>query len=201
MRPFQALLAAALSAGLLAACGPSGPAGDTPALGPDPADMAAARMAASALGSRLKGELTAAMQAGGPIAAIDVCHERAPQIAADVSVAEGLDVGRTASRVRNPENAPDAWERARLDAFAAAMARGEDPAGLEHAEIVSVDGTPTFRWMKPIPMGDVCAACHGTMIDPEVEAAILARYPADEATGFEPGSLRGAFTVSKPLAD
>ncbi len=201
MRPLNSLLAAALSAGLLSACSPPEPDSHGAVRAADEADIAAARAAAGTLGRTLQAELTAAMQAGGPIAAIDVCHERAPLIASDVSAAESLDVGRTALRVRNRDNAADAWERARLDAFAAAMARGEDPASLDHAEIVAVDGVATFRWMKPIPMGDVCAACHGSAIDAEVKAAILARYPTDQATGFEPGSLRGAFTISKPLTD
>ena len=65
------------------------------------------RQLALQLGSELKGELGKAMAAGGPVAAISVCRERAPAIAARLSRESGAAVGRTALRVRNPANAPD----------------------------------------------------------------------------------------------
>ena len=36
-------------------------------------------------------------------------------------------------------------------------------------------------------------------LDPELEAKIQAFYPDDQATGFEQGQLRGAFTFSKTV--
>ncbi len=42
------------------------------------------------------------MQAGGPVAAIEVCQTRAPEIAARLGQESGAQVGRTALRVRNP---------------------------------------------------------------------------------------------------
>ena len=163
------------------------------------ADLAEARAAAGELGETLKGRLVAAMTEGGPVAAIDVCAQEAPAIATDISARRGLEVGRTALRVRNGSNAPDDWETAQLEAFAAALADGASPTGLTASEVVELDGRPHLRWMSPIPMGDVCATCHGAVISPEVQAAVEARYPGDQATGFAPGELRGAFTVTKPL--
>lgn len=67
------------------------------------------RAAADQLFVRLSGELSAAIQAGGPRAAIGVCRDRAPAIAAEIEAETGVDIERTALRVRNPRNAPDAW--------------------------------------------------------------------------------------------
>ena len=58
----------------------------------------------------------------------------------------------------------------------------------------------TFRYMKAIPMGAVpCLTCHGAP-EPALNAEILRLYPQDRATGFAPGDLRGAFTVSMPAS-
>lgn len=159
-----------------------------------------AREAASALGQSLKAELVAAMRDGGPSAAVQVCNLRAPDIASTVSSVAGGDVGRTALRVRNPDNAPDAWETEQMERFLEEIAAGADPATLEAiGEIDTVNG-PMLRWMKPIMMDDVCVACHGTEVAPGLLADIQALYPDDTATGFEPGQLRGAFTVTLPYA-
>jgi len=166
---------------------------------PAPEDVAAARAAAVALRDALFAALTDAMTEGGIERAVAVCNEAAPEIAAGLSASRDMEIGRTALRVRNPDNAPDAWERAQLDAFAVRHETGEAFAGMEHAEVVTQDGAAVFRWMKPIPMGGLCAACHGENIEPATLAAIRALYPEDEATGFAPGALRGAFTVKKAL--
>jgi len=187
-----------VSVAVLAACG-GGDGGQVTLPQADAADLAEAQAAAGELGETLKGRRVAAMTEGGPVAAIDVCAQEAPAIAANVSARRGLEVGRTALRVRNGANAPDDWETAQLEAFAAALAEGESPAGLTASEVVEMDGRAHLRWMSPIPTGDACAACHGAVISPEVQAAVDARYPGDQATGFAPGELRGAFTVTKPL--
>jgi hypothetical protein len=52
--------------------------------------------------------------------------------------------------------------------------------------------------MKAIPAGEVCLACHGAAITPEVAAALDAAYPEDQARGYALGDVRRAFSVSKP---
>jgi len=166
-----------------------------PAAADDPAPwVLESRAAAQALGSRLMGELTAAL-ARSPAAAIAVCSERAPQIAAEESAARGAQLGRTALRTRNPANAPNEWQRRGLESFAAALDSGADPATLEFTEVADTGETGERRWMKPIMTGPLCLTCHGTALAPEVAAAVTARYPADTATGFAAGDLRGAFYV------
>ncbi|MXW87150.1 MAG: DUF3365 domain-containing protein [Boseongicola sp. SB0667_bin_21] len=146
----------------------------------------------------LQKRLTAAMAAGGPTAAIKVCRIAAPDIAKEASEARDWRVGRTSLKLRNPANAPDAWELAVLLDFEARKAAGEDPAMIDHAEFVFSDGKRTFRYMKAIGTRQVCTACHGTGIAPEVAATLDALYPEDRARGFSVGDIRGAFTITQP---
>ena len=163
-------------------------------------ELAAARAAAKDLGEKLRAELVAALKAGGPSAALGVCRTVAPSIAEDMSQSHDLTVGRTALRVRNPANAPDAFERRVLEDFAQRIAAGTDPATLEHAEIVTENGESVVRYMKAIPTAaEPCLACHGSNIEPTLKAEILELYPDDQATGFAPGELRGAFTVTRKI--
>ena len=149
--------------------------------------------------SRLKGELQAAMQSGGPVNAVQVCRQRAPAIAAELSESSGWEVGRTSLKLRNPANAPDAWELAVLERFEQRKAGGEDPAGIAHGEVVEEDGEKTFRFMKAIPTAELCVTCHGAALPPDLEATLDRLYPTDRARGFQVGDIRGAFTLSKPL--
>lgn len=174
---------------------PQAHAGDVPP--PSDAQLAAARAATKDLGETLKAELVAALKAGGPRSALGVCRTLAPAIAGKASQTHGLDVGRTALKVRNPANAPDAFERKVLEDFARRIEAGADPAALEHAETRIEGGKTVFRYMKAIPTAaEPCLACHGTRIEPELQAEILRLYPDDQATGFKAGELRGAFTVT-----
>ncbi|HKJ77298.1 MAG TPA: DUF3365 domain-containing protein [Gammaproteobacteria bacterium] len=147
----------------------------------------------------LKGELKSAMKEGGPVNAIEVCNTVAPGIAKKQSEQSGWAVGRTSLKVRNPDNAPDAWEREVLNRFEARKAEGEPAKKLMHAEVVEQDGQKRVRVMKAIPTGKVCLKCHGTDIDPKVKAKLDELYPQDKARGFNKGDIRGAFTLSKPM--
>ncbi len=142
----------------------------------------------------LGAQLMDAIAAGGPVQAISVCSEQAPQIAARFSAQSGARVGRTALRLRNPGNAPDARQRELLARFERELATGvEQPP--EHFE-TSPDGSA--RYMKAIVVQSKCLACHGRTLAPEVSTAVARHYPADQATGFSAGDLRGAFYVDWP---
>ncbi|MGD9784738.1 MAG: DUF3365 domain-containing protein [Hyphomicrobiaceae bacterium] len=176
----------------------------TPALAQDASAAADAQLTATAreaikgLGGTLKEKLQAAMKDGGPVAALSVCNVEAPKIEKDRSDASSMDVGRTALKVRNPGNAPDAFERRVMEDFVAKIKGGADAMKLEHAETVDEGGKKVFRYLKPImTAGSPCLACHGSELKPEVAAKIKELYPADQATGFSAGDMRGAFTVKK----
>lgn len=165
------------------------------------ARAAASRAAVKTFAQNLQGELQTAMKAAGPISAITVCNEKAPAISAAVSEAQGWTVGRTTLKPRNPDNAPDDWERDVLNTFEQRKSAGEDPATLEFFELLGENGTQEFRYMKAIGIaeGAPCLACHGTTIAPEVGAKLKALYPDDQAVGYKTGDIRGAFTIRQPM--
>lgn len=150
--------------------------------------------------TELQGELQAAMQEGGPVQAIEVCKERAPSIAEELSAQTGWTVGRTSLKTRNvAHNRPDPWEAEVLARFDARQAAGEDVQTMAYAEVVDGEDGKRFRFMKAIPTAEICLACHGQDIAPEVTEALDAAYPDDQARGYEVGEVRGAFSLSKPL--
>ncbi len=155
----------------------------------------ASRELARQLGTSLQATLKTALQAGGPVNALNACHTAAPEIGATLSK-QGVRVGRTALRVRNPNNAPSAEQLSVLENFSAAMARGTPPSGLEHF-VEHTDGSALY--MKAIPMQQApCMACHGTHIDAALAERIKVLYPQDQAIGFAADDLRGAFVISWP---
>lgn len=215
MRPLLILTAAAVvAAGPLHAQRASAETAPTPAAAapipaavppaptaatPDPR-TAEAQALAREFGMTLKGALETAIKSGGPVEAVAVCKERAPAIAADLSARSGWDITRVSLRVRNPQaGAPDAWEQEVLTRFDVRKASGEPVDTLMVAEVVEQDGSKQFRYMKAIPTAEVCLACHGTDVTPEVAAALEQAYPEDRARGYAVGDIRGAFSLARPL--
>lgn len=168
-------------------------------------DFDAQRELARRLSGALKTELTQALQTS-PEHAISVCNERAPAIAASIARDHGVQIGRTALRVRSPQNAADDWRRDVLEAFATRQAAGEALAAMEYTASVPVRGADgrayrEHRYMKAIGTEPLCTVCHGVAIAPALQAAIAAKYPADAATGFSVGDLRGAVYVVRRELD
>jgi len=96
---------------------------------------------------------------------------------------------------------PDAWEQKVLADFDQKAAAGAKPETLETAEIVTEPQGKYFRYMKAVPTGAVCLACHGPAekIGKEVKEQLSADYPHDKATGYGEGQIRGAITIKRPL--
>jgi hypothetical protein len=200
-----------LCGALVAGAEPPAAAGSATA-GPRPAAASAAAATAPATAAagiaagfqqQLGAKLQAAMAAGGPVAAIEVCKTEAPAIAARVSRESGWEVRRVGTRVRNPATGrPDPWEQAQLAAFERRLAAGERPETIEVYAVVDAHGAPTQRYMKAITTAPQCLVCHGeaTAQPPELRARLLERYPADQATGYRAGELRGAFTLQRAVA-
>lgn len=148
--------------------------------------------AAAEFSGRLRTALQSAMRAGGPVAAIEVCHQQAPAIATAVGAERGLLVRRTGVRLRNPGNVADPMDQQLMEDFARQMAEGADPATLA---VLSSTPDGRLRYTRAIPVEAVCLACHGDAIAPDLSDAIKAHYPDDRATGFQPGQLRGLLVV------
>ncbi|MBF0251221.1 MAG: DUF3365 domain-containing protein [Alphaproteobacteria bacterium] len=73
----------------------------------------------------------------------------------------------------NPQNSPDAWELAALNAFA----QGKDEA----FEFSDIDGKPYLRLMRPLMVQKSCLKCH-------------------EIQGYKEGELRGGVGVAVPMS-
>lgn len=80
----------------------------------------------------------------------------------------------TGLRYLNPDNAPDAWEKAQLEAFD----RGEKR---EVWEIADIEGKPHLRYLQAWDMEARCLKCHAVL-------------------GYKVGDVRGATGVNLPLA-
>ena len=154
-----------------------------------------------AFAGELQGALRGAIDEGGPVHAIGVCKAEAPEIAGAVPPSSAWTLGRTSHKLRNPDNRPDAWETAVLEDFLARAEAGEALAGMERVERVETGEGQLLRYMKAIPVGEVCLTCHGGKLDPGLAAEIARLYPRDRATGFAAGQLRGAFTITKRRGD
>ena len=55
--------------------------------------------------------------------------------------------------------------------------------------------------MRPIAEDAICAGCHGPAdrLEPRVRQELSERYPADHATGFKTGDIRGWLWAEVPL--
>ena len=168
-----------------------------PAAAQDDERLTLSRDAAMRLGQELSATLLAAVGTDGPVEAIRVCSIEASPIAARISEQAGASVGRTALRLRNPDNAPDEDARTVLTMFERDLAAGAT-APPQHFE-ARPDGSA--RYMSAIVTQPLCLTCHGSEIAPEVAAEIARHYPEDQATGFAAGDLRGAFLIEWPAPD
>lgn len=163
----------------------------------DQAALQRAQAATGELGKALKSELQAAVAEGGPVAGVNVCADRAQEITASLNQ-EGVSVGRSSVRLRNPANQGPQWVTTWLGEH------GSQPA----AEVEAgtwVEDTPegrVARVIQPLPTGAMCVACHGApeTIPADIQAILGERYPGDQATGFAPGDLRGVIWAETPVS-
>ncbi len=147
---------------------------------------------------RLKPQLQSALHEGGPAHAIGICADRAPEIADALSAQSGWQVKRVSLKSRNASRAtPDPWERDVLLRFDARQAAGEQPQQLNHGEIVGGH----YRYMQAQGVEPVCLMCHGESLSEPVLQTLRDYYPDDTATGYLPGQVRGAISLSRPLGD
>lgn len=169
---------------------------------PEPGPLERASAAGRAYSERLRSALRDHMGHEGPVSALDFCHDEAPQIAAAVMAEHGVRLGRVAiaGRERNPAHAPNAWQQPVLERFAAAVAAGEAP---EDQVAVLTDGLPdevALRLLRGIRVEPQCQVCHGRELSPGIAETVARLYPADRATGFLDGDLRGALWVEVPAS-
>jgi len=146
--------------------------------------------ATNAFASEMMGELMAALDSEDPTAGITVCGANAPAIAAHIAEDYGVKIGRTSRRLRNPANTPPLW--------------AEEIVAKKVGEPTYFAGpTGEFGALLPIRLKAECLMCHGAHeeIDEAIQAALAEHYPADAATGFTEGDLRGWFWIEAPVGE
>lgn len=149
--------------------------------------------AAAALMKSLGGKLKGALQEGGPVEAIRVCQQAALPLTAEAgNQFPGVTVRRTTLKPRNPANTPDETDRSVLLELEAAMKDSSTPP-----EPRLVWEEDVARFYQPLLIQEVCLNCHGKPGDlkPELKETLATLYPADQATGYSPGDLRGVIRV------
>ncbi len=145
-----------------------------------------ARALVESFKGKLQSSLRQAIKEGGPVNAISVCSDMAPEIT-DATRDGELWLRRVGTRVRNAElGTPTARERELLGRMTL--------SDKEHV----YETDDTFHYMQGIFIDrGVCVMCHGPeeQIPREVKTALAQNYPDDKAIGYEQGDLRGAFVV------
>jgi len=188
-------LAPLAAAGLLASCAPED---RSAAVDPGPSEREAAmktgREAAGVLKKALMTQLQAALEAGGPANAVDVCKISAlPITESSGANFEGVSVRRTTLRTRNPENAPDDLDKKVLARFAGSRPDNNPGPVLEWNQT-------RLRYYEPLYIKELCLQCHGdpAAFSPDLRELLAASYPEDKATGYRAGDFRGLICVETP---
>jgi len=162
--------------------------------------VAVAAPAAAALRQGLVTRLTAAMEEGGPVGAIDFCSTEAIPLTQVIQsgLHEGLTLKRTSFRYRNPANAPDEADEAALLHFELSLQTLPEPPSSFTQRVSDEE----VRYYEPLLVGEFCLQCHGApeQLDPQVRAVLTEKYPGDLATGYSAGDFRGLIRVSIPAS-
>ena len=151
--------------------------------------QAKAEAARTELAGQLMGRLQEVLKTQGPEKAIAVCQNEAPGMAEKVGQSNGVRIGRTSTKLRNPSNRVPRWAESLVAAKVA-----------EPRFIPAPDGG--LQALLPIRLGQTCLVCHGPEKDiaPTVRMALQQKYPQDQATGYQAGELLGWFWVEVPGA-
>jgi len=163
-----------------ASCGGDG------ATGVDEDDIQRAQSALEPFKLELQTALREGLREGGPEGAIEVCQGKAPQIAAALST-DGVKMGRTSHRLRNPKNVAPRWVEPLLVEF---LEKADDRTFRARR---LPDGS--VGYVEPIYVQPMCLGCHGKEISPALAEKLDAVYPHDNGRGFDTGDFRGVFWV------
>jgi len=154
-------------------------------------------------GRRLVGELkrrlTAALTEAlreSPASAIGVCRTEAPAIARSLA-AGGATVGRATRKPRNPANLAAGWQANALAHFERRLAGGAPLDGASWSKALPGGRT---AYAEPLVIQPLCVTCHGPVdgMPAALRDALAERYPADRATGYAVGDLRGVAWAELP---
>jgi len=167
--------------------------------GVTPLDEAAAlekgQWIATASFQALSGQLSQAMQAGGPAHAVEYCSHRALSVMDPLSALHGARIKRTSDRLRAAHDRPDTDEQRALQVMVEQWERGAAAAVTPSVRLLG----DSVAYYQPIFIASpTCLKCHGTAgvdLDSAAFAVIDQRYPQDAATGYQLGEFRGMWSI------
>ena len=104
----------------------------------------------------------------------------------------GVRVGRTSSRLRNPENGPPPWARAYVAETDGRKASEVAGAAFDLGDRVGL--------LRPIEVRRRCLACHAPAeaLSEGTRDWLGRAYPEDRALGYAAGDLRGFWWAEAP---
>jgi len=152
---------------------------------------ASSKLLLKTLGSNMKKN----MKAGGPMQALDFCSKEAYTLTEKVNkeLPQGVSIKRITLKERNPANLAENDEAVILEALAKLKSAN---VILPKMVIEKVDAH-TYKVYKPLVINkQVCLKCHGDIQNNKLKAEIEKRYPADKATHYKMGDLRGAIVTT-----
>lgn len=124
----------------------------------------------------------------GPAAAITVCRDEAPALAA-AAAGPGVRLGRASERLRNPANLAPDWVVPLLADYRDGVLAAPHAVRLAAGDI---------GYVEPIHIQAMCLTCHGTDPADAVRDRLATLYPEDRARGYREGELRGVFWAEFP---
>jgi methyl-accepting chemotaxis protein len=107
-------------------------------------------------------------------------------IARNYAESQGMKFSTPSLRPRNPQHAPDMFEREALMAFEA------NTELKEYYKRDVLDGQPVMRYAQPVRLSKDCLLCHGEPAGTKDPFGYVRE-------GMKEGDLRGAFVVTAPL--
>jgi len=149
---------------------------------------------------QLAGTLKQQIESSGTESAISVCKEVAPALAKQYSNDSRL-VSRVSLKPRNQMlGTPKTDEKLALQNFDRQQRDGTAGA-LERVAVYEDAGSEWHHYMRAIPTQPLCLQCHGKPedISANVKALLAKEYPADQATGYSPGEIRGAVSIRQKI--
>ena len=147
----------------------------------------------------LVNEVRAALSAGEPEDAVDMCHLKG--LTANGGRVSGMPrvsgVKFTSLKLRAHENMPDAADKLALEEIARTLGAGDSPPKALVQRIDTADSTPEWRVYKPLGVSAKCLACHGNPADQsaKLRTKLSIFYPEDQATGYKAQDWRGLVRV------
>lgn len=143
----------------------------------------------------LSTQLGLALQTGGVTNALSLCSVRALPLTKLVGDTNHVTLRRVTHKPRNPANRANSAEQHLLDCFQEML----DSGTTNLAPVVLTPSTNQISFCAPIVINNpLCLNCHGVPDEtllPAASESLRRLYPADEATGFKMGDLRGMWRV------